>query len=267
MSGHFAGVDVGSAWAKAVVVDGEGHAVGRALAPSGLDLKRAGALVLQRACEEAAVDPQGLAGVVSTGYGRDGVEQSGRTRSEILCLAKGAFAQMARAMTLVDIGGQDSKVIFLDEKGTRTDYRMNRKCAAGTGSFLEIVALRLGMPLDQLGPLAERTSECAPLSSFCSVFAATEVLDLLGKGYSLESIARGVYRSVAQRVVEMGLHGDFVGLAGGVVAHHPVLAQMVKEMTTAQVQVLPDPQHTGALGAALLAREGAGGRAFVTADS
>jgi predicted CoA-substrate-specific enzyme activase len=257
MRGFFAGVDAGSSWAKAVVVDETGRVMGRAVLPTGLDLRAAGDAVLESACSEAGVRPEALSATVSTGYGRDDVAQSDRTRSEILCLAKGAYSIAPRAMAVVDIGGQDSKIVFLDEAGNRADYKMNRKCAAGTGSFLEIVAMRLGTPLDQLAPLAQRTAECAPLSSFCSVFAATEVLDLLRKGYTLEAIARGVYRSVAQRVVDMGLGAGPVALAGGVVEHHPVLAQVLREVTGMQVEILEHPQHVGALGAAILASEGA----------
>ncbi len=255
MSTYFAGVDVGSACCKAVVVDAAGRAVGRAVLPTGLDLGGAGSAALQEACRAAGLGTADLAATISTGYGRDDVGESERTRSEILCLAKGAFTLAGGACTVVDIGGQDSKIVFLDEKGRRTDYRMNRKCAAGTGSFLEIVGIRLGASPDQLGALAARTTECAPLSSFCSVFAATEVLDLLRRGFSLEAIARGVYRSVAQRVVDMGPGPGTLALAGGVVEHHPVLVEVLREMTKDEVTVLPHPQHVGALGAAVLALE------------
>jgi predicted CoA-substrate-specific enzyme activase len=265
MKAFFAGVDVGSACAKAIVVDGGGRSVGWSVIPTGLDLAGAGSLTLRKACHEAGIELGDLSAIVSTGYGRDEVAGTKRTRSEILCLAKGAFAHCRRAMTVVDIGGQDSKVVFLNERGERTDYRMNRKCAAGTGSFLEIVSMRLGISLDQLGPLAENTGESAPLSSFCSVFASTEVLDLLRRGFSLEAIARGVYRSVAQRVTEMGAKGSYLALAGGVVAHHPVLVDLIREMTGAEVAVLPHPQHVGAFGAAVLAREG--GRASIEGEA
>ncbi|NOZ78982.1 MAG: hypothetical protein GXP48_07370 [Acidobacteria bacterium] len=193
----YGGVDVGSAYTKAVVTSGRGEVLAFAVLPTGLDMGGAGTRALAEACEKAGITVQELHGLVSTGYGRDDVAESDWTRSEILCLTKGAFALMGRAMTVVDIGGQDSKIVFLDERGARTDYRMNRKCAAGTGAFLEIIAMRLGVPLNELCELAERTEEWAPLGSFCSVFAATEVLDLLRRGYGLEAIARGVYRSVA----------------------------------------------------------------------
>ena len=251
-----AGVDVGSLYSKAVVVDSAGWLRGHSVLPTGLDLRSAGAQALQAACAQAGVRSMEVASVVSAGYGRDDVEEAGRTRSEILCLARGAFALFSRAMTVADIGGQDSKLIFVDGAGKRTDYRMNRKCAAGTGAFLEMICLRLGLRLEQLAALAESTREIAPLSSFCSVFAATEVLDLCRRGYKLEAVARGVYHSVARRLVEMGLVGPFVALAGGVVAHHPVLAELLREVTSSEVVVLPLPQHVGALGAALLALEG-----------
>lgn len=251
----FAGVDVGSSYAKAAVLGAQGELLGKALCPTGLDLKGAGLTALTQACAEAGVPVEGLSRTVSTGYGRDEVAGATRTRSEIFCLARGAFAALGRAMTVVDIGGQDSKIIYVDDRGRRLDYRMNRKCAAGTGAFLEIVALRMGVPLENLGALAEQTREVAPLSSFCSVFAATEVLDLLRKGYGPPAIARGVYRSVAQRVVDMGPRGPVVAMAGGVVAHHPVLLEILRETLGLEVVALSSPQLVGALGAAHLARE------------
>jgi predicted CoA-substrate-specific enzyme activase len=259
VSAFFAGVDVGSVYAKAVVVDGGGVPLARAILPTGLDLAGTGAAALARACADAGVAQESLCGTLGTGYGRDDVSASHGTRSEVLCLATGAFALRPQAMTLVDIGGQDSKAVFLDGEGRRTDYRMNRRCAAGTGSFLEIICLRMGVPLADLCAMAERTRECAPLGSFCSVFAATEVLDLLRRGHTAEAIARGAYRSVAQRVAEMGLGGERLFLSGGVAAHHPVLAGLVEEVTGIPTETLPDPQHVGAFGAALLARRAAEG--------
>lgn len=252
----FAGVDVGSTWAKAVVLNGTGAPRGWGLAPTGLDLGGAGTRALEAACREADLDPAEVGGIVSTGYGRDDVPGHELTRSEIMCLARGAFALSPRAMTVVDIGGQDSKVVILDAAGKRQDYRLNRKCAAGTGSFIEMVCLRLGIPVENLNALAAQTEEVAPLSSFCSVFAGTEVLDLLRKGFGGPAIARGVYKSVAQRVADIGPKGDWLAMSGGVVAHHPLLVDAVRDLLRVQVEVLPNPQHVSALGAALLAREG-----------
>jgi len=253
--GCYAGVDVGSAYTKVAVIDDGAKALAYSVQPTGLDMAGAGSKALAEACGEAGLEVEELKGLVSTGYGRDDVAESEWTRSEILCLAKGAFALMGCAMTVVDIGGQDSKIVFLDGQGARTDYRMNRKCAAGTGAFLEIIAMRLGVQLDELDKRARQTDECAPLGSFCSVFAATEVLDLLRHGYGLEAIARGVYRSVAQRVIDMGAKGPLLAMAGGVVEHHPVLVDIVREMTQCEVVELSHPQHVVALGAAVLAME------------
>ncbi len=252
----FAGVDVGSTWAKAVVLDGSGTQRGWGIAPTGLDLARAGTRALEEACGQAGLAASDVTGMVSTGYGRDDVPGHELTRSEIMCLARGAFALFGRAMTVIDIGGQDSKVVILDAAGKRVDYRLNRKCAAGTGAFIEMVCLRLGVPVAELNALAAKTEVVAPLSSFCSVFAATEVIDLLRKGFGGEAIARGVYRSVAQRVADIGPKGSLLALSGGVVAHHPLLVDAVRELLKVQVEVLPNPQHVSALGAALLAREG-----------
>lgn len=252
----YAGVDVGSTWAKAVVV-GHGDApLGLGLEPTGLDLAGAGIRALQAACAEAGVRMTDVSRMASTGYGRDDVPGHGLTRSEIMCLARGAHALLPRAMTVVDIGGQDSKVVILDEAGRRVDYRLNRKCAAGTGAFIEMVCLRLGLPVADLNALAAKADRAAPLSSFCSVFAATEVLDLLRKGFGGPEIARGVYQSVAQRVADIGARGTLLALSGGVVAHHALLVDAVRSLLHVEVQVLPHTQHISALGAALLAREG-----------
>ncbi len=251
----FAGVDVGSTWAKAVVVDHGDAPLGCGLEPTGLDLAGAGIRALQAACDQAGVHVSAVSRMVSTGYGRDDVPGHGHTRSEIMCLARGAFGCNPRPMTVVDIGGQDSKVVVLDETGRRVDYRLNRKCAAGTGAFIEMVCLRLGLPVADLNDLASRATEAAPLSSFCSVFAATEVLDLLRKGFGGPEIARGVYRSVAQRVADIGPKGTLLALSGGVVAHHALLVEAVRELLHVEVQVLPHTQHISALGAAILARE------------
>ncbi len=250
---RFAGVDVGSSYTKAVLADEDGKPLAFSLLSTGLDMRGAGSLALREVCKKADVLVEDLKGIVSTGYGRDDVSESEWTRSEILCLAKGAYALIGKAMTVVDIGSQDSKVVFLDAEGNRTDYRMNRRCAAGTGAFLEIVASRLGVPSQELCRLAQETEEWAPLGSFCSVFAATEVLDLLRKGYDLKAIARGVYRSVVQRVVDMGARGPILALAGGVVEHNPVLVKIAGEMIECEVVILPHAQHTVALGAAIMA--------------
>lgn len=165
---------------------------------------------------------------------------------------------MKRAMTLVDIGGQDNKVIKLDDKGHRIDFKMNRKCAAGTGTFIEEIANRISVPLEELDGMARRTQKKIKIGSFCTVFASTEVLSHIRAGVSADELVRGVFESVVDRVMEMIPVADPLALCGGVVQYFPVIADIFRERISGEVIVLPHPQLTGAFGAALFARQEAG---------
>jgi predicted CoA-substrate-specific enzyme activase len=158
-------------------------------------------------------------------------------------------------LTIIDIGAQDSKVIHLDDAGRRTSFKMNRKCAAGTGAFIEEIAYRLAIPLENLNSLAERSTKKTTLGSFCTVFAATEVLEKIRAGEKAEDIVRGAFESVVKRIVEMDGATGALALTGGVVAHNPQLAKMIGEAFGAEPLVPPDPQYAGAIGAALMARD------------
>ena len=160
-------------------------------------------------------------------------------------------------MTIVDIGGQDNKIIRLETTGQRVDFKMNRKCAAGTGAFIEEIALRLGLQLEEMDPIAAGTNDAVRLSSFCTVFAKTEILAHLRRGVPVGEIVRGAFLSVVTRVLEMDpLSGDVV-MTGGVVAHNPTLVAILSERIGRPVEVAPYPQFTGALGAALHAARAA----------
>ena len=126
-------------------------------------------------------------------------------------------------MTIVDIGGQDNKLIQLDDQGRRVHFKMNRKCAAGTGAFLEEIALRLDLPIQELNGLAEQSTEEVSLGSFCTVFTATEILEKIRAGERVEDIVKGAFRSVVKRIREMGAVEGAWCMTGGVVAHHPLL--------------------------------------------
>ncbi len=155
----------------------------------------------------------------------------------------------------MDIGGQDSKIIKLDEQGRRIGFKMNRMCAAGTGTFLEEIAHRLGIPIGDFNSLAQATSKTAKIGSFCTVFTATEVLDRIRAGESTEEIIRGLYDSVAKRIVEMDTLTGRVIMSGGVVAYNGIVAEFLSSRTGNKVEVAPHPQEMGAFGAALFAEE------------
>jgi predicted CoA-substrate-specific enzyme activase len=158
-------------------------------------------------------------------------------------------------VTVVDIGGQDAKVIKLGEDGRRLSHRMNRKCAAGTGSFIDEMALRLDVAIGELPALAEQYEEELQLGSFCTVFTATELLSSIRQGKRPADLARAAYKSVVKRVLEMDVLDNQVVATGGVVAHHPMVVALLGEALGREVIVPPHAQEIGAIGAALAARQ------------
>ncbi|MGQ9576224.1 MAG: acyl-CoA dehydratase activase [Thermoguttaceae bacterium] len=252
---YFCGVDIGASAAKLVILDRDRQVLARSIRRSGVDYAATAQVCLAEGLGAANLSRAEIAACVSTGYGRDNVPWADRRATEIACHAKGAFHHFRRAMTVIDIGAQDSKVIHLDAEGRRTGFKMNRKCAAGTGAFLEEIAYRLDLPLEELNRLAERSTGQVTLGSFCTVFAATEVLEKIRAGHRVEDIVKGAFRSVVKRVFEMDAVDGALVLTGGVVAHNPIVVKLAEEAFKTPALVPPEPQFTGAFGAALLALE------------
>jgi predicted CoA-substrate-specific enzyme activase len=249
---RFAGIDVGSTTTKAVIINGDRTIIGSHALRSGTDLVGAANTCLDKALEDARTDE--LAYTVATGYGRSSVPQADRTVTEITCHGRGAYQRFPEAITVVDIGGQDTKVIILDGDGNRIAFKMNRKCSAGTGVFLEEISHRLNVEISELDSVARVSNKSAPLNSYCTVFASTEMLSRIRDGEALEDLVLGAYESVVRRVIEMvDLKGTVV-LTGGVVAYHPIIAKIMGQ-TGAEVKVPDEPMLMGALGAALIAEE------------
>lgn len=256
MSGPlFVGVDVGASRTKVAVLDAEKRFIGRSVRRSGTDFTETAELGLDAALEMASASRKEVARCISTGYGRRNVHFSHDARTEIGCHAKGCYHYFPMAITVIDIGGQDNKIIKLDDRGRRLSFKMNRKCAAGTGAFLEEMSLRLDIPLEQMDALAEAAEGMVELGSFCTVFSATEVLEKIRQGKKVPDIVKGLFYSVIKRVLEMDSLTGKVVMTGGVVAHNPYLVQMVKEITEKEILVPEHPQLTGAVGAALFALE------------
>ncbi len=252
----FAGVDVGSSATKVVVIDEQRRVVGRGLHHSGADFELAAKLAYEQALAEAGLERSQVVAVCSTGYGRSNVDFAGEKRTEIDCHARGAYHHFPRAITVVDIGGQDNKIIVLNKDGKRINFLMNRKCAAGTGSFLEEMALRLKIPLEKISELAANSTDPkVKIGSYCTVFAMTEILSKIRAGVKAEDLARAALESVARRVLEALASPDEVVATGGVVAHNPIMQEMLSRILNTKVSVPPEPQHIGALGAALAAAE------------
>lgn len=249
------GVDVGSCSTKAVVVSNEPKILGSHILYSGVDFEEASKNAWKEALGQAGLENGQVESVVSTGYGRKSVPFSKRTITEISCHARGALFYQPGPLTVIDIGGQDNKIIKLDENGRRVSFKMNRKCAAGTGAFLEEMALRLRLPIEELNGLAEEADGEVTLGSYCTVFSATEVLEKIKAGHPVNRIVRGLFHSVIRRVLEMDTIEEHVLLTGGVIQHNPFLAEILREETHAEIHIPPQAQAIGALGAALYGLE------------
>jgi predicted CoA-substrate-specific enzyme activase len=249
------GVDVGASATKAVLLDADGNVRARALRKSGADFAAAAQACLEEVASAVALEPSNIERVVATGYGRRSMDFATSTVTEITCHARGCYQSFPHAITIVDIGGQDNKVIVLDDRGDRRSFKMNRKCAAGTGAFLEEIANRLDTPLAALNELARQATGEVELGSFCTVFAKTELLKLIAQGTPLPEIVKAAFRSVTKRILEMDPLAGQVVMTGGVVAHNPIIIELVSDALGRAVLVPQHPQYTGALGAALIARE------------
>jgi (R)-2-hydroxyacyl-CoA dehydratese activating ATPase len=251
----FVGIDLGASRTKVALLDADKQLIGRSVKRSGTDYVRTAEACLGEALDSARMTPQDITRAVATGYGRNNVSFADDVKTEIACHAKGCFHYFPQAISIIDIGGQDNKIIKLDANGLRVDFKMNRKCAAGTGAFLEEMALRLSIPLEEMNAQAKRSTEMVKLGSYCTVFSGTEVLEHIRNGKQLPDIVKGLFFSVIKRVTEMDALTENVVMTGGVVAHNPYLVEMAAEMTQRKIWVPDYPQFTGAIGAAILAMQ------------
>ncbi len=252
----YVGTDVGASRTKVAILDADRNLIGWAVKKSGTDFAATARICLELSLEQAEAVESNIAASVSTGYGRKNVAYAADNKTEIGCHAKGCFFYFPFAATIIDIGGQDNKIIKLDDRGLRTNFKMNRKCAAGTGAFLEEMATRLDVSLGEMDSLARRSHNMVKLGSFCTVFSATEVLENIRQGKKLPDIVKGVFYSMVKRVLEMDTLGSKIVMTGGVVAHNPYLVKMSEEITGQDILVPEFPQLTGAIGAALYGMEG-----------
>lgn len=254
-----AGVDIGSTTAKAVVISNGGFICGR-IDSTGTNPVLAGKQVLEIAVNDAHHVASDLKYIVATGYGRVSAPFADRTVTEITCHGRGAHFISPEIRTVIDIGGQDAKVVALGENGRVIDFVMNDKCASGTGRFLESAAqLVLHVPLEELGRLSSMATNICKISSTCTVFAQTEIVSLLAAGESKENIVAGLHSSIASRVGSMVNRVGVrlvVMMSGGVAKNMGVREALERELNTEiMVPTTIDPQLVGALGAALIAEE------------
>jgi predicted CoA-substrate-specific enzyme activase len=249
------GVDVGSLTTDAVVLDLEGNILGYSIVDTGDSSTGAANEAIAVALGRAGLDADVKRYVVSTGYGRSAVPEAARQVTEIACHAAGASRLFPKTEVVIDIGGQDSKVIRIGKGGKVLDFSMNDKCAAGTGRFLEVMSAKLKVPLDQMGPLSLSAEKEAAISSVCTVFAESEVVSLVARNVPKDEIIKGLHRSVVNRVSAMArqiaANGE-VTMTGGVAKNSGVVALM-EEKLGRSINVPFEPQIVGALGAAIFA--------------
>jgi predicted CoA-substrate-specific enzyme activase len=259
MTARYLGVDLGSTTAKAVVIDDRGTILAASTVQMGAVSRQGMQRAVELALDEAGLYADDVAGTIATGYGRRLVPGVQRTFTEITCHARGTAAMCPGVRLVIDIGGQDSKAIAVDEDGLVEDFAMNDRCASGTGRFYEVLGRAIECDLDDLGPLALQGSRDLEVSSMCATFAETEIVSLLAQGLPIEDIASSVHRAIAGRtlalVAQVGRRTPVV-LTGGV-ARNPAAVHYLAEALDHEIVVPERPQITGAYGAALLALESA----------
>jgi len=254
---YFAGIDVGSLCTKAVILDEKSRIISFAILRSGAVYKGAAEAAVNEVLKKAGLDFKQLDYIVSTGYGRERVPFADSKVTEISCHARGANFFSREAKTVIDVGGQDSKVISIDGKGHVLGFAMNDKCAAGTGRFLEIMAGALETDLEEMSELSFKAEENIEVSSMCTVFAESEVISLFAGGYAKTEICAAVFRAIARKIA--GLAGqtgliEKVIMTGGVAKSKGVV-HFLEEKLGLFLVIPEDPQIVGALGGALFARE------------
>lgn len=248
------GFDIGSSSTKVVIVDAAGNILQRLMEPTHPRIEEQMTKIIER-LEAIGFPVRSSIPIIATGYGRKLMELATKQVTEITCHAKGVYESFKHGGSLIDIGGQDSKVIHIGDNGRVLDFVMNDKCAAGTGRFLENTSARLAIPIEEIGFEAESAEDEAQISSTCTIFAESEIISLLAHGEKVNVILKGLHRSLIKRIVSMvrsmNSSKPFM-LSGGVVQNSAIRSMLAESLGTKLL--LPEfPQFMGAYGAALLA--------------
>lgn len=254
MKSYVMGIDFGSTTAKTVILDLKGNIVSSCVAHMGAVSGEGVKASTEGALEQAGLKQADIGRTVSTGYGRRMLDIADKNFTEITCHARGAVAMVPEARLVIDIGGQDSKVISVDANGLVAQFAMNDRCAAGTGKFLEVLARAMEIDLPEMGGVALQAKEKLKISSMCATFAETEVISLLAEGQSKPDVLGAVHAAIASRTIglvsRVGKKGPVV-MTGGV-AKNPAAVHYIEEALGMPLVLPGDPQIAGALGAALI---------------
>ncbi len=249
-----AGVDMGAKTIKVVVLR-EGQVVGMAAGAAGLDAAGASREVMERALAEAGVAPGDLERVVATGVGRRHAPDANKIRTEVSCAALAASHCFPGARTVIDVGAEEGRVVSLDLRGAVADFVVNDRCAAGAGAFAEAMARALEVSLDELGPLGLQSQQAVPMNAQCVVFAESEVVSMIHSNVPRPDMARAVHDGIAGRVAAMvrRVGGEPPMVLMGGLARNVGFVDSLGRALELELSIPPDPQHSGALGAALAA--------------
>ena len=252
-----AGIDIGSISTEMVVIDKQKRIAASSILPTGSDAKKVINNSLSEILSKANIKKEDIKYTVATGYGRLVVDFADREITEITCHAVGAHSLFPKTRTVIDIGGQDTKVISLDNNGKVIDFIMNDKCAAGTGRFLEVMARALECRIEDFGRMSLKSKIQLRISSMCTVFTESEVVSKIAEGCTREDIAAAIHRAIVDRIITMAQKvgvNEEVTLTGGVAKNIGVISA-IKSKLSKEVNVPEDPQIIGALGAAILAQK------------
>jgi predicted CoA-substrate-specific enzyme activase len=252
---YFAGIDVGTSYIKVVILDKNKKIVGFFIDRTSSDLQKSIKYVFGKAISSASISNDDIKHITATGFGRDNVSFANSVVTEISSHAQGSYHFFPKKCIIVDIGGQDTKVIKIGKDGKILGFKMNRKCAAGTGSFLEEIANKLNIPIDEMNSIAEKSNKETALSSFCTVFASTEIITRIKEGERIEDMVRSAFESIAKRVIEMDTLLGTVVATGGVVTYNDILLKILTKQIGKEILTPPNPQLCGAIGAAIFAKQ------------
>ncbi len=251
------GIDIGSITTKAAILK-NGNLILEQIIPTGYNAEKAALNIFKKILSDMNFDPSQINAVVTTGYGRKSASFADKTVTEIMCHAAGAHFMNPSVRSVIDIGGQDSKAIVIDESGNVKDFAMNDKCAAGTGRFLEVMARAMEIDLNDFGEFSLQAENPAKISSLCTVFAESEVISLISSGEKRENIIAGIHQSISSRVMAMagriGITAP-VMMTGGVAKNIGVV-RAIEEKSGKKIEISEKAQVAGAIGAAIVAAKG-----------
>ena len=255
--GYYAGIDSGSTSTDVVILDKDRNITASVIMPTGAGAANGAERALEEALKQAGLEREDLDAVVTTGYGRTAISDGDKSITEITCHARGAHFLDSSVRTVVDIGGQDSKVIRLNEDGTVKNFVMNDKCAAGTGRFLEMMAKTMEISLDELSKVGLSYQEDITISSMCTVFAESEVVSLIAQNKPTDDIVHGLNKAVASKTASLvkRVGGEEAYMMTGGVAQNKGLVKTLEERLGTSLVISDKSQLCGALGAALFAAD------------